>query len=104
MGWICSTLSPGHLCSEQEELFHQMPLDSLLTIQACFSVFCSDTLEMHLLQLGKMRLTIPCRAVTCTHLQCFDAALYLQMNEKKPTWICPVCDKKAAYESLILDG
>ncbi|XP_077202839.1 E3 SUMO-protein ligase PIAS2 isoform X1 [Paroedura picta] len=54
--------------------------------------------------LGKMRLTIPCRAATCTHLQCFDAALYLQMNEKKPTWICPVCDKKAAYESLILDG
>ncbi|NXJ72490.1 PIAS2 ligase, partial [Rostratula benghalensis] len=54
--------------------------------------------------LGKMRLTIPCRAVTCTHLQCFDAVLYLQMNEKKPTWICPVCDKKAAYESLILDG
>ncbi|NXV60347.1 PIAS2 ligase, partial [Molothrus ater] len=54
--------------------------------------------------LGKMRLTIPCRAVTCAHLQCFDAALYLQMNEKKPTWICPVCDKKATYESLILDG
>lgn len=57
-----------------------------------------------LLQLGKMRLTVPCRAVTCSHLQCFDAALYLQMNEKKPTWICPVCDKKAAYESLIIDG
>ncbi|XP_042276529.1 E3 SUMO-protein ligase PIAS2 isoform X1 [Thunnus albacares] len=54
--------------------------------------------------LGKMRLTVPCRAVTCCHLQCFDAALYLQMNEKKPTWICPVCDKKAAYESLIIDG
>ncbi|XP_005431237.1 E3 SUMO-protein ligase PIAS2-like isoform X1 [Geospiza fortis] len=54
--------------------------------------------------LGKMRLTIPCRAVTCAYLQCFDAALYLQMNEKKPTWICPVCDKKATYESLILDG
>ncbi|KAM9743164.1 E3 SUMO-protein ligase PIAS2 isoform 1-T2 [Menidia menidia] len=54
--------------------------------------------------LGKMRLTAPCRAVTCSHLQCFDAALYLQMNEKKPTWICPVCDKKAAYENLIIDG
>uniref|UniRef100_A0A3B4FD87 E3 SUMO-protein ligase PIAS2-like n=1 Tax=Pundamilia nyererei TaxID=303518 RepID=A0A3B4FD87_9CICH len=54
--------------------------------------------------LGKMRLMVPCRAVTCSHLQCFDAALYLQMNEKKPTWICPVCDKKAAYESLIIDG
>uniref|UniRef100_A0A3B3V449 SP-RING-type domain-containing protein n=1 Tax=Poecilia latipinna TaxID=48699 RepID=A0A3B3V449_9TELE len=54
--------------------------------------------------LGKMRLTVPCRAVTCSHLQCFDAALYLQMNEKKPTWICPVCDKKADYENLIIDG
>ncbi|XP_043935656.1 E3 SUMO-protein ligase PIAS3 isoform X1 [Protopterus annectens] len=54
--------------------------------------------------LGKMRLTVPCRAITCTHLQCFDAALYLQMNEKKPTWTCPVCDKKAPYENLIIDG
>ncbi|KFV19593.1 E3 SUMO-protein ligase PIAS3, partial [Tauraco erythrolophus] len=54
--------------------------------------------------LGKMRLTVPCRAVTCTHLQCFDAALYLQMNEKKPTWTCPVCDKVAPYDHLIIDG
>ncbi|XP_050768299.1 E3 SUMO-protein ligase PIAS3 isoform X2 [Gymnogyps californianus] len=54
--------------------------------------------------LGKMRLTVPCRAITCTHLQCFDAALYLQMNEKKPTWTCPVCDKKAPYDNLIIDG
>ncbi|XP_029436264.1 LOW QUALITY PROTEIN: E3 SUMO-protein ligase PIAS3 [Rhinatrema bivittatum] len=54
--------------------------------------------------LGKMRLTVPCRAVTCTHLQCFDAALYLQMNEKKATWTCPVCDKKAPYDTLIIDG
>uniref|UniRef100_G1Q4C9 Protein inhibitor of activated STAT 2 n=1 Tax=Myotis lucifugus TaxID=59463 RepID=G1Q4C9_MYOLU len=54
--------------------------------------------------LGKMRLTNPCRAETCVHLQCFDAALYLQMNEKNPTWVCPVCKKEAAYENLILDG
>ncbi|XP_040394802.1 E3 SUMO-protein ligase PIAS3 isoform X1 [Cygnus olor] len=54
--------------------------------------------------LGKMRLVVPCRATTCTHLQCFDAALYLQMNEKKPTWTCPVCDKKAPYDNLIIDG
>lgn len=54
--------------------------------------------------LGKMRLTNPCRAKTCLHLQCFDAASYLQMNEKNPTWVCPVCEREAAYESLILDG
>ncbi|NXU54775.1 PIAS3 ligase, partial [Turnix velox] len=54
--------------------------------------------------LGKMRLAVPCRAITCSHLQCFDAALYLQMNEKKPTWTCPVCDKRAPYDGLIIDG
>ena len=53
---------------------------------------------------GKMRMTIPCRPSTCDHLQCFDATLYIQMNEKKPTWVCPVCDKKAPYEHLIIDG
>lgn len=56
------------------------------------------------LKLVKMRLSVPCRAETCAHLQCFDAVFYLQMNEKKPTWMCPVCDKPAAYDQLIIDG
>ncbi|XP_049787220.1 E3 SUMO-protein ligase PIAS2 isoform X2 [Schistocerca gregaria] len=54
--------------------------------------------------LGKMRMTTPCRASTCFHLQCFDASLYLQMNERKPTWMCPVCDKPALYDTLVIDG
>ncbi|GFG30941.1 hypothetical protein Cfor_04039 [Coptotermes formosanus] len=54
--------------------------------------------------LGKMRMTTPCRASTCYHLQCFDASLYLQMNERKPTWMCPVCDKPALYDNLVIDG
>ncbi|KAH7984076.1 E3 SUMO-protein ligase PIAS3 [Rhipicephalus sanguineus] len=54
--------------------------------------------------LGKMRMNIPCRALTCPHLQCFDALLYLQMNEKKPTWTCPVCNRPAAFSSLAIDG
>uniref|UniRef100_A0A182QN37 Protein inhibitor of activated STAT n=2 Tax=Anopheles farauti TaxID=69004 RepID=A0A182QN37_9DIPT len=54
--------------------------------------------------LGKMRMTTPCRASTCSHLQCFDASLYLQMNERKPTWNCPVCDKPAVYNNLVIDG
>jgi len=54
--------------------------------------------------LGKMRMTIPCRPSTCDHLQCFDAMLFLQMNERKPTWQCPVCDKPAMYDSLMVDG
>ncbi|XP_076052036.1 E3 SUMO-protein ligase Su(var)2-10 isoform X6 [Oratosquilla oratoria] len=54
--------------------------------------------------LGKMRMLLPCRAHTCGHLQCFDASLYLQMNERKPTWTCPVCDKPAVYDNLVIDG
>ncbi|XP_068143953.1 E3 SUMO-protein ligase PIAS3 isoform X2 [Drosophila tropicalis] len=54
--------------------------------------------------LGKMKMLLPCRASTCSHLQCFDASLYLQMNERKPTWNCPVCDKSAIYDNLVIDG
>jgi len=54
--------------------------------------------------LGKMRMTTPCRSSTCDHLQCFDASLYLMMNEKKPKWQCPVCNKSALYENLLIDG
>ena len=51
-----------------------------------------------------MRMTMPCRPTTCDHLQCFDASLFLMMNEKKPTWICPVCDSPARYDDLMIDG
>ena len=54
--------------------------------------------------LGKMRMKIPARASTCDHLQCFDAQLYLMMNEKKPKWVCPVCSKTAEPMSLQIDG
>jgi E3 SUMO-protein ligase PIAS1 len=49
-------------------------------------------------------MSTPCRASTCDHLQCFDANLYLMMNEKKPKWMCPVCNKAALYENLLIDG
>lgn len=26
------------------------------------------------------------------------------MNERRPTWNCPVCDKPANYENLVIDG
>ncbi|KAH9518349.1 E3 SUMO-protein ligase pias1 [Bulinus truncatus] len=54
--------------------------------------------------LGKMRIQIPCRASICTHLQCFDASTFLMMNERKPTWMCPVCDRPCPYDKLIIDG
>ena len=54
--------------------------------------------------LGKNRMRIPARASTCDHLQCFDAQTYLMMNERKPKWNCPVCNKTAEPISLQIDG
>jgi hypothetical protein len=54
--------------------------------------------------LSKQRIVIPCRPSSCSHLQCFDASTFLQMNEKKSTWTCPVCNKPAEYWNLIIDG
>lgn len=46
----------------------------------------------------------PGRSTNCTHIQCFDVLLFLQMNERKPTWSCPVCDKKIPFPTLVVDG
>eukprot|EP00116_Pleurobrachia_bachei_P001663 sb/3461925/ len=54
--------------------------------------------------LSKARIQIPCRPTTCNHLQCFDASIFLQMNEKKATWQCPVCDGTAKYPTLAIDA
>jgi len=41
--------------------------------------------------------------LTQIYFQCFDANLFLKMNEKKPTWNCPVCHRNAYFNELIVD-
>ncbi|KAH6923458.1 hypothetical protein HPB50_001279 [Hyalomma asiaticum] len=53
--------------------------------------------------LTKTRINLPCRALSCTHLECFDAFNYLQINEQRPRWVCPVCGHRATYASLYID-
>ncbi|KIX98051.1 uncharacterized protein Z520_06130 [Fonsecaea multimorphosa CBS 102226] len=52
---------------------------------------------------GYTRITTPCRGIGCNHLQCFDAALYLQLQEQAPTWTCPICNRAAPWNQLALD-
>ncbi|KAJ8270056.1 hypothetical protein GJAV_G00109860 [Gymnothorax javanicus] len=83
-------------CRERiQEKLRFDPENEVATTGLCVSLICP---------LVKMRLGVPCRVLTCAHLQCFDAMFFLQMNEKKPTWTCPVCDKPAPYEMLTIDG
>ncbi|EEC07489.1 sumo ligase, putative, partial [Ixodes scapularis] len=87
--------NPDHTRAMIKEKLQHDPDSEIATTSLRGSLICP---------LGKMRMGIPCRALTCLHLQCFDASLYLQMNEKKPTWICPVCDRPATFTSLVIDG
>ena len=46
---------------------------------------------------------LPVKSNHCLHLTCFDLRSFLQMNEKRLQWTCPICKKSAAYETLHLD-
>ncbi|OON19526.1 MIZ/SP-RING zinc finger [Opisthorchis viverrini] len=64
-----------------------------------------NTLPVQLLcPLSKCRIEVPVRGRHCSHVQCYDATTYLIINERKPSWNCPVCDKKVYYEDLMIDG
>ncbi|XP_038596260.1 E3 SUMO-protein ligase PIAS3-like [Tachyglossus aculeatus] len=53
--------------------------------------------------MGQSRMSVPCRALSCSHLQTFDAVQYLQQNKEKETWRCPICVKKAYFKNLVVD-
>ncbi|KAK0703233.1 PINIT domain-containing protein [Lasiosphaeria miniovina] len=53
--------------------------------------------------LSYMRLNLPCRALSCSHIQCFDATSYLQLQEQGPQWICPICNNPAPFDQLAVD-
>lgn len=87
--------NPDHSRALIKEKLTQDPDSEVATTSLRCSLLCP---------LGKTRMILPCRSKNCTHLQCFDGALYLQMNERKSRWICPVCDQEARFDNLIIDG
>ncbi|OBT52367.1 hypothetical protein VE04_04609 [Pseudogymnoascus sp. 24MN13] len=53
--------------------------------------------------LSTLRMDLPCRSTACRHNQCFDATSYLQLQEQGPTWLCPICNNSATFETLAVD-
>ena len=49
------------------------------------------------------RIKIPVRFDSCTHIDCFDANNYFKMNETKPFWNCPICNKRFPIGTLRRD-
>ncbi|XP_056598872.1 E3 SUMO-protein ligase PIAS4b isoform X2 [Triplophysa dalaica] len=100
-----------------QELLTQLRSTSVESLELCRQRVCeklnSDQknditttgLQVSLMcPLAKMRMSVACRARGCAHLQCFDASFYLQMNERKPRWTCPVCHKYAPFDALCIDS
>ncbi|KAK4548487.1 hypothetical protein LTR36_009397 [Oleoguttula mirabilis] len=53
--------------------------------------------------ISTVRISIPVRSTVCTHNQCFDGGMFLQMMEQAPLWNCPVCNKAVSFQSLCVD-
>lgn len=49
------------------------------------------------------RPTTACRGMACSHLSCFDAEAYLQLQDQAPQWVCPVCEKSLPFGQLVVD-
>jgi len=63
-----------------------------------------DSLKISLLcPFTRTKILIPVRSHNCDHIQCFDLSNYLRMNDVRPTWKCPICNKKSPYDSLVID-
>ncbi|XP_001950665.2 E3 SUMO-protein ligase PIAS2-like [Acyrthosiphon pisum] len=54
--------------------------------------------------LSKIRMKIPAKSIHCDHLQCFDTSTFILMNEKKPTWMCPTCNKPCLYDDIQIEN
>lgn len=52
--------------------------------------------------LSYARMTYPVKSIQCDHIQCFDALSFLSMQERIPSWICPVCSAKINQQLLAL--
>ena len=53
--------------------------------------------------ISTIRISLPVRSTVCTHNQCFDGGMFLQMMEQAPVWNCPVCIKVISFQSLCVD-
>ena len=55
-------------------------------------------------QYSKTRLKLPCFGTGCSHLTFFCGATYLELNERRDNWSCPVCRKTIGLDDIRVDG
>ncbi|CAO3680893.1 unnamed protein product [Umbelopsis ramanniana] len=50
-----------------------------------------------------LRIKEPVKGIKCSHVECFDLASYLCINQGLSSWKCPVCSKFTTSASIIYD-
>ncbi|PVU91220.1 hypothetical protein BB561_004505 [Smittium simulii] len=69
--------------------------DDIISTGSTISLICP---------LSQSRITVPGKSKNCTHRQCFDLSVFLELNRDMPTWKCPVCINKVdSFGSLLID-
>ena len=66
----------------------------LMTTRHRVSLLCPITQSL---------ISVPTKSSQCSHLTCFDLKAFLQMNERRLQWTCPLCKKAASFDSLRVD-
>ncbi|CAM1510344.1 Fc.00g006790.m01.CDS01 [Cosmosporella sp. VM-42] len=103
---LCKVVSADDL-TERIKVGKKIPKDSVVRelnkkAQDPDVVATSQVLSLKC-PLTYMRLSVPCRGLTCSHIQCFDATSYLQLQEQGPQWLCPICNKFTPFDQLAVD-
>ncbi|KAL9473874.1 hypothetical protein ACSS6W_008254 [Trichoderma asperelloides] len=104
---LCKTTSVSELVttiSSRRKISEESVISELNKIAQDPDVVATSQVLSLKCPLSYMRLEVPCRSLSCTHLQCFDATSYLQLQEQGPQWLCPICNKSAPFDQLAVDG
>ncbi|TDZ27165.1 E3 SUMO-protein ligase SIZ1 [Colletotrichum sidae] len=104
--WVCKVTSPQELAEKVksgnkipkhaviQEISKKAADTDIVTTSQVLSLKCP---------ISYMRLATPCRSTSCTHIQCFDATSFLQLQEQGPQWLCPICNRSSPFDQLAVD-
>lgn len=109
--YIVHAHKPETLVEEIEKNGQHIPVDATKkTIQRDYELNQDDDIVMDTSSISLRcpltyaRMKHPMKSTTCDHVQCFDGLSFLTMQERIPSWICPVCSAQMDQNSLaVLD-
>lgn len=109
--YIVHARSPENLVTSIEKEGSHIPIDvTKKAIQRDYEQNQDDDIVMDTSSISLRcpltyaRMKHPMKSTACDHVQCFDGLSFLTMQERIPSWICPVCSAQLDQNLLaVLD-